>query len=351
MHRFRALLVTLTCSLAFACGDREQASPATQTEPVTTATASPASDKKVVLYSGRNEKLIGPLLQQFTQQSGIQVEARYGETAEMAATLLEEGKETPAGVFLSQDAGALGAVAKAGITRTLPEDVTSRIPARFVGPQWTWAGVSGRARTIVYNPSKIRTGQLPQSLQDVASRRYRDRWGIAPLNASFQAQMAVYHALNGPEALDALLKAMADAQPRRYPRNSAIVDAVAAGEIDFGLVNHYYAWEAKKERPDLPVENYFMPSGDASSFVNVAGVALLDDDPDALALIRYLVSDEAQRYFATQTFEYPLVSTVEPPVALQPLDELRTPEIDYARVSEVLPETLAKINASGLSRN
>lgn len=347
MHRFSPVL--LVALFVFGCGERE-AEVVTQTRGTATTT-SPASDQKVVLYSGRSEKLIAPLLRQFTDETGIAVETRYGETAEMAATLLEEGSRTPAGVFLSQDAAALGAVARAGLTRALPEEVTSRVPARFVGPQWTWVGVSGRARTVVYNPRKIRTSQLPQSLGDVASRRYRDRWGVAPLNASFQAHMAVYQALKGAEALDNLLAAMVDARPRRYPRNSAIVDAVAAGEIDFGLVNHYYVWEAKRERPDLPVENYFMPAGDASSFVNVAGVALLDQDPDALALVKFLLSDGAQHYFATQTFEYPLVESVKPPVDLQALADLRTPEIDFGRVAEVLPETLAKIHASGLSRN
>ena len=305
----------------------------------------------MVLYSGRNEKLIGPLLQQFTQASGIRVEARYGETAEMAATLLEEGRRTPAGVFLSQDAAALGAVAREGLARPIPEEITSRVPSRFAGPERRWVGVSGRARTVAYNPKRVRPEQLPQSLEEVGAKGRPRRWGIAPLNASFQSQMAVYHALNGSEALDRLLQSFIKAQPRRYPRNSAIIEAVASGEIDWGLVNHYYAWEAKKERPDLPVENYFMPKGDASSFVNVAGVALLSDDPDALALVRFLLGDEAQRYFATQTFEYPLVAGVQPPVALQPLEELRTPDIDYARVSEVLPQTLARINESGLSRN
>lgn len=337
-------LIALVLLLAACAGE----SPA---PPAQTATTAPAPDKTVTLYSGRNEKLIGPLLQRFSEQSGIKVETRYGETAEMAATLLEEGARTPADVFLSQDAGALGAVAKSGIAKALPEEVTARVPARFVGPQRLWAGVSGRARTIVYNPRKLKPEQLPQSLEEVGNPRYAGRWGVAPLNASFQAQMAVYHALNGAEALDRLLASMVKARPRRYPRNSAIVQAVAAGEIDWGLVNHYYAWEAKKEKPDLPVENFFMPKGDASSFVNVAGVALLDDqDPDAIALLRFLVSDEAQAYFANQTFEYPLVQGVTPPVALQPLESLRTPEIDFARVSDVLPQTLAKINESGLAR-
>jgi iron(III) transport system substrate-binding protein len=343
------LVLMILLSLLAACGAPESTTTATTgTTPTSTA---PAGDQSVTLYSGRNEKLIAPLLLQFTQKTGIKVQARYGETAEMAATLLEEGSRTPAGLFLAQDAAALGAVTKAGLARPLPEEVTSRIAARFIGPEKKWIGVSGRARTIVYNPKKLKPEQLPQSLEEVGNRRYRGRWGVAPLNASFQSQMAVYHALNGPDALDRLLQAMVANQPRRYPRNGAIVDAVAGGEIDWGLVNHYYAWEAKKDRPDLSVENFFMPKGDASSFVNVAGVALLSDDPDALELVKFLVSDEAQRYFAEKTFEYPLVSTVQPVTALQPLDQLRTPDIDFARVSEVLPETLSKISASGLSKN
>lgn len=345
-----AVILTTLVTLIAACGAPESTT-TTATDAAPPASTVPAGDQSVTLYSGRNEKLIAPLLQQFTQKSGIKVQARYGETAEMAATLLEEGARTPAGVFLSQDAAALGAVTKAGLARPLPEDVTSRIEPRFAGPDRKWAGVSGRARTVVYNPKKINPEQLPQSLEDVGNRRYRGRWGVAPLNASFQSQMAVYHALNGPEALDRLLKSMVDNQPRRYPRNGAIVEAVATGEIDWGLVNHYYVWEAKKDRPALPVENFFMPKGDASSLVNVAGVALLSDDPDAVELVKFLVSDEAQRYFAEKTFEYPLVATVQPVTALQPLDQLRTPDIDFARVSEVLPETLSRINASGLSRN
>ncbi len=314
--------------------------------------AAPTSDGTLVLYSGRNEKLIGPLLARFTTETGIRVETRYGETAEMAATLLEEGTRTPADVFLSQDAAALGAIAKSGLPHPLPEDVIARVPARFRGPGNSWAGVSGRARTVVYNPARIRPEQLPRSLEETTNPRYRGRWGIAPLNASFQSHMAVFHALKGAEALDELLRGMVANEPRRYPRNGAIVDAVAAGEIDWGLVNHYYAWEAKKERPHLAAENFFMPEGDASSFVNVAGVALLDGgDADALALIRFLLGDEAQRYFATETFEYPLVEAVSPPVALQPLAELRTPDTDYGRASELLPQTLAKINEHGLNRN
>lgn len=347
MTRLRQLSVFLI--LVAACGGER---PATEAAPPTTSTQPPAAvaDKTFTLYSGRNEKLIRPLLEKFTAETGIKVEARFGESSELAATLLEEGQRTPADVFLSQDAAGLGAVAKAGLARPLPQDVVSMVPSRFASADGRWVGISGRARTVVYNPKRIKPAHLPQSLEEVAEPRYRGKFGVAPPNASFQSHMAAYGVVNGAEALDKLLAGMVKNEPRRYPRNGAIVDAVANGEIEWGLVNHYYVWEAKKEKPTASLENFFMPKGEGSSFVNVAGVAQLADDPDAAVFIRYLLLEPAQRYFAEQTFEYPLVAGVQSPVALQPLDEIRTPQIDFARVSEALPETLKKIAESGLNR-
>ena len=348
MMSMRRLLLPFTIVLAAACGGERQA---TDTATTAAATTTQEPDRSFVLYSGRNEKLIGPLLEQFTRETGIRVEPRYGESAELAATLMEEGARTPARVFLSQDAAALAAVARTGIALPLPQDVIARVPARFAGGDGRWAGVSGRARTIVFNPSRITAEELPQSLEEVGEPRYRGRFGVAPLNASFQAQMAAYQALHGEEALSRLLASMTKNEPKRYAKNSAIVDAVATGEIDWGLVNHYYAWEAKRSRPDLPVENFFMPKGDASSFVNVAGVALLGEpDPDAVEFARYLLSEPAQRYFAEKTFEYPLVAGVPASVDLQPLEELRTPELDFSSVADSLEPSLAKISESGLTR-
>lgn len=349
MKRDLILLFTALALLA-ACGSETRSIDATSTTTETVTAPAEAADQAFTLYSGRNEKLIRPLLDRFTQETGIRVEARFGESAELAATLMEEGERTPADVYFSQDAAGLGAVAKAGLTRALPQERVAKVPSRFAGPGAQWVGVSGRARTVVYDSTKIRPEQLPQSLEDVANPRYRGTFGIAPLNASFQSQMAVYHALHGAEALDRLLQGIVANQPRRYARNGAIVDAVASGEIQWGLVNHYYAWEAKKSRPELRVENFFMPKGDASSFVNVAGVAWMSGDPDALLFVQYLLSEPSQRYFAEQTFEYPLVAGVPASVALQPLEELRTPDIDFSRVADSLPQALAKIGESGLNR-
>lgn len=302
----------------------------------------------LTIYSGRNEKLIAPLIERFREQSGLNVQVRYGDTAELAAMLMEEGDRTPADVFIAQDAAALGALSDRELFEPLPEELLGTVPGRFRSPAGDWIGLSGRARSVVYDPRRITSKELPKSLEAVGDRQYRGRFGIAPTNGSFQAHMAVYHAVHGPDALEKLLTALAANQPRRYPKNSTIVEAVMSGEIEFGLVNHYYLWQAKKEKPETALENYFMPEGEASSFVNVAGAGMLERSENAERFIAYLVSPDAQRYFATETFEYPLIEGVEPLTGLQSLADIRTPDLSMGKVSDLLGETLVLIQRSGL---
>jgi iron(III) transport system substrate-binding protein len=346
-QRFLATMPLLLGGLLLgACRAEESVAPGG--EPAATATATPQGGA-VTLYSGRSESLIAPLLERFGAATGVRVEVRYGDSAELAATLLEEGDRTPAQVYLSQDAAALGALASAGLLRELPEALVAAVPPRFTsGPDRLWVGVSGRARTVVYNSERVKPEALPQSLEEVADPRFRGRFGVAPSNASFQAHMAVYRAVHGAAALDRLLAGIAANEPRLFDRNGPIVDATLAGEIDWGLVNHYYLWRALEERPGAPGVNFFMPQGETSSFVNLAGVGLLRDTPEARRLIEYLLSAEAQRYFAEETFEYPVVPGVEVAAELLPLDQVRTPDVDFAEVSAGFEETLAAIRSSGL---
>ena len=342
------LLLGLLAVLPAACrrGGEEPAPPVAGDEAATEA--APAGEP-ITIHSGRNETLNGPLLDRYTAETGIPVEVRYGETAELAATLLEEGEATPAEVFVSQDAAALGALAADGRLSPLPEDVVGRIPTIYRDPEGRWVGLSGRARVLVYNTGQIEPSELPASLEEVGEPRYRGRFGVAPLNASFQAQVAAYRALEGAAATEELLARIAANEPKIYPNNGAIVQAAIAGEVDFGLVNHYYLWRALEEEPQAPAKNYFQPGGGASSFVNVAGVGLLAETPQSLELVRFLVSDEAQRYFAEETFEYPLAPGVEPSVELEPLASLDPAEVDFRQVSAVFEETLELIRASGLA--
>jgi iron(III) transport system substrate-binding protein len=327
-----------------ACQPREAADTATSG----TASTPASQPQSIVVYSGRNEKLIKPIIDRFTEATGIQVQVRYGETAEMAATIMEEGARSPADVFIAQDAAALGALSKAGLFRPLAKEILARVPAHFAGRNGEWVGISGRARTIVYNEGRIKPSGLPADLESVADPKYRGRFGIAPSNASFQAQVAVYRALNGEDATRNLLDRIVKNEPRRYARNGAIVDAVISGEVDWGLVNHYYLHQAMAENPAAPARNHFMSGGGAGAFVNVAGAGALNEKPEGRRLIEYLLSEDAQRYFAEETFEYPIVEGVPTTEGLAPLSELRQPDIDWSAVSDVLEETLVLIQKSGL---
>lgn len=333
-----ALPLAAAFCLTLACGQRPLAREADE----------PPEPASVVVYSGRNENLIGPLLERFEEETGIETRVRYGGTAELAATLLEEGIHTPAAVFISQDAAALGALSGAGLFQPLPAALLARVEPRFASPRGDWVGLSGRARVVVYNTDAMAPEDLPRSLEEVTAPRYRGRFGVAPSNASFQAHMAMYHALAGRAALERLLAGMAANDARVYPKNSAIVEAVIAGEVDFGLVNHYYLWNARGERPEAPAENFFLPEGRASNFLNLAGAGVLREEPAAFSLLEFLLSSQGQEYFARETYEYPLVPGIPAAVDLVPLAELPVPEVDFERVAEVLDETLRILQRSDL---
>lgn len=336
------LLATAFSSLFTACGPSE-------VEPEASSRPSMAESKPLVIYSGRNKSLIDPILKRFETTTGQATEVRYGDTAELAATLLEEGTATPCDVFIAQDAAALGALARAGLLRSLDEALLQRIPESFRSPDGHWLGLSGRARVVVYNTELVSEDDLPKTLEEVADPKYSGKFGLAPANASFQAHMAVYAATHGQEALTEMLTSITANQPERYPKNSAIVEAVIRGEVEWGLVNHYYLWRALKENPEAPARNFAMPTGDGvANFLNLAGAGVLSEHTGAATLLDFLLTEEAQSYFAQETFEYPLLPSVQPAVELLPLGDSVASQIDFPSVSEALPATLEAISSTGL---
>lgn len=302
----------------------------------------------LTLYSGRNLSLVGPLIEQFTEDTGIEVEVRDGGSAELAAQILTEGDSSPADVFLSQDAGALGAVSKAGLFSVLPDEVLDEVPEAFRAADGTWVGVSGRARTFVYNPDLVDTP--PEGIDDLLAEGYAGKLGYAPSNASFQAFVTGLRVIRGDDAAREWLEAFAAQDPVAYENNIAVRDAVEAGEVEVGLVNHYYLYELIDElgADEVVARNQFVGGGDPGGLINVAGVGILEstDLPDeALEFVEYLVGPEGQEYFATETFEYPLVAGVAAYSELPPLDSLDPPEVDLSdldsleQTQELLAET------------
>ena len=314
------------------------------------ACSKPPEPKELTIYSGRGENLIGPLLTKAGEELGLEISVRYGNSAQMALAILEEGQNTRADLFLSQESGALGALIREKRLLPLPDDVLNRVDTRFRAPNGEWAGISGRTRVIDYNTNLVKPEELPQSIHDLIAPRWKNQVGWAPANGSFQAFVTAMRLLEGDDRTLAWLNAMKANGAKPYPSNAPIVEALGRGEIHLGLTNNYYLYRFTAERPDLPVAHHYTQS-DAGALVLVSGAGVLDVARDrqepALKVIRYLLSEPAQRHFAEVTNEYPLVADIPIPEGRTPLAALKPPALDLSRIED-LEGTMKLLNTAGL---
>ncbi|MFI7022389.1 iron ABC transporter substrate-binding protein [Micromonospora sp. NPDC049900] len=334
----------LTVGLA-ACGSGEEDA---------AADSGQSTDKSITVYSGRNEQLVKPLLDKFTEQTGITVNARYANTAQLAAQLVEEGDRSPADVFFAQDAGALGTVAKQGMFTTLAEETTAKVPASYRAGNGQWVGVSARARVLAYNADLVQADELPASVFDLTGPAWKGKVGVAPTNASFQAFVTAIRVQHDDAKAEQFLSGLKANDPQIRDGNGKILEDVGAGTIPVGLVNHYYLGEIAKEQgttPDaLKVKLHFFPGGDTGALVNVAGVGVLKraaDNADVQKFVDFLLGTEAQTFFAEQTYEYPVIDGVPSPAYVPALSELAVPQIDLNDL-DTLDATVTMIKNSGL---
>lgn len=319
--------------------------------PAELATQPAATGGRVTIYSGRNEELVGPAIEAFQQRTGIEARVRYAGTSELAAQILEEGRNSPADVYFSQDAGALGALAREGLLAPLPGDLLGLVDQRFRSPDGVWVGVTGRARTVVYNTDALEESDIPESILDFTAPEWQGRLGWAPTNASLQSFVTALRVLRGDDVARDWLIGIRDNGTRVYSNNTAIVNAVIAREVEAGFVNHYYLQRMQAEAGgSLPAANYVYRNGDPGALINIAGAAILTSSAgsaQAESFIEYMLSDEGQTYFAGQTYEYPLVTGVDADPGLVPLDEIQTPDVDLSDLAD-LEGTLEMMRDVGL---
>lgn len=296
-------------------------------EPVDEAADVPAeTGGTLVIYSGRSESLVQPIIDQFATATGIQVQVRYGSTSEMAATLLEEGANSPADLFYAQDPGGLGAVEAAGLLTELPAELIAKVPSRFADEDKEWVGISGRARVVVYNTDTVSPEALPAGLEGFTEPEWQGRIGWAPTNGSFQAMVTAMRQVWGEERTREWLQGIQANDPVAYENNTAVVAAVGAGEVEVGFVNHYYLYRFLAEQGEsFPARNYFLPDGGPGSLIMVSGAGILGsaaNRDNAIRFLNFLLSVPGQQYFASQTYEYPLIEGVAVSPLLPPLAEL-----------------------------
>lgn len=322
---------------ADATGSTDSADPAsTSTDPSAQAPLT-GDDAKLIVYSGRKESLIGPLIERFEAETGIQVDMRWGDTAPLAATLMEEGQASPADVFFAQDPGGLGAVE--GLLAPLSPAILDRVPAAFRDPAGHWVGVSSRSRVVVYNTQTVKPQEIPADLDGFTDPVWKGRIGWAPTNASFQAMITAMRKLQGEEQTRAWLAGMMANEPVAYESNAPVVAAVGAGEVEVGLVNHYYLHRFLVEEGEgFSARNHFMTGGGPGAMVLVSGAGILQTAAHKAAaerFIAFLVSDEAQRFFVTESWEYPVATGVDGPADLPPLAALKSPALPLADLADL----------------
>ncbi|MGI9022446.1 MAG: iron ABC transporter substrate-binding protein [Acidimicrobiales bacterium] len=291
----------------------------------------------LTVYSGRTADLVGPLFDRFEQQTGVKVKVRYGDSAEVSGAILEEGDNPRADVLLVQDAGNIGQVADAGRLVPLDPAVLDRVPEQFRSHDGLWDGVSGRARVVAYNTKDVPESELPATIDGFTDPKWKGRLAWAPTNGSFQAFVTAFRVTKGDAAARAWLEGVKANDPKVFPNNSAIVEAVGRGEVDAGFVNHYYLYRLQAEGKAGDAANKYFPEGDPGSLVNVSAVGVVKGsthDADARRLVEFLLSDESQRYFAENTYELPVVTTVHAGPELPQIVTLARPEVDLSNLDD-----------------
>lgn len=284
-------------------------------------------DGTLVIYSGRKESLVADIIVEFAVSSGVEVEVRYATSATLAGTLALEGANSPADVFFSQDPVSLGVIAEEGLFDRLPAAVLDNVPAWAVDINGYWVGTSGRSRSLVIDTRDVTDTELPGDIYGLADKKFRNRLGLAPTNSSFIAMVACMIELDGEEKVLEWLTTIKDLGYVEYPKNSPQVAAAAAGELDIGMINHYYTIRVLVENGDAPIKNVYLDGG-CGAMVMPSGVGILSSSqnkPAAMAFIEFLHSKKAQETFTNTVYEFPLVEGVEPNTLLPDINSLNSP--------------------------
>lgn len=309
-----------------------------------------AQAQTVTIYSGRGEALVGPLVAQFEAETGIDAEVRYGGTAELATLLLEEGENSPADLFWAQDAGALGALS--AVFAELPAEVNGQVIETFRNDANRWVATSGRTRVLVHSTERVAEDELPQSINDLTGEAYKGRVAWAPTNGSFQAFVTAFRVAEGDEAAKAWLEGMIANDAKVYQNNGTQIEAIANGEVDFGIVNNYYLGRYTAKDAEFPVDQTPFAAGDIGNLMLVAGAGIVEaseNKENAQKFIDFLLSPAAQQYITLQGNEYPVRTGIIPHATLESLETIQavSPSVDINALGD-LEGTLALLREVGL---
>ena len=293
----------------------------------------------VTVYVGRSQALVGPLLDQFSKETGIKIRVRYGDGTDLALGILEEGENSAVDVYYGQDVGALGALKSNGLLAELSDETLELVAPAFRSPDGLWIGISGRARVMVYNTDNINPDTLPESYAGYIDSKWKGKVGIVPRSDGFPEFVTALRLVEGEDEARKFLEGLKANNARTYPNNLAAIQAVANKEIDVAFLNHYYLYRFLAERGEgFRARNYFFENGDLGGIFLVSGAAVLESSKNKEAaekFVQFLLEKSSQEYFAKHDHEYPLVRGVAADPALPPIESLKTPEIDLSDLDDL----------------
>ena len=352
MHNRLIAAVLAAVLVAGACSGDEARSLEGSAAQIYAGECAGSTGRSVTVYSGRSENLIGPLLEAFACETGVAVETRWGSSTDLALLLAEEGDRTSADVYMSRSPGPVGFLESRGLLGTIDAGVLDLSAEQNRSKSGTWVGFSGRKRVLVHNLDAVAPGDLPRSVFDLTDERYRDRVAIPATNGSFLDWFTVFRDQHGTDVATEWLDDMVSNGARYYPNNRSIVEAAGRGEIDMGLVNHYYQYqEAAAAGADHRAANHDFDDDDIGSLliITAATITAASENPEeANELIAYLLSEPVQHYLTTETLEYPLAADVTPAAVLPPLKALEIGTVDLDALGGGFEESIAIVEASGI---
>jgi len=292
----------------------------------------------IVVYNAQHESLTKAWVEGFTQETGIPVTIRNGDDTEMGNQLVQEGAASPADVFLTENSPAMVLVDNAGLFAPVAPTTLEQVGAAYRPAHGKWVGIAARSTVFVYNPSKLKEADLPKSLLDLASPSWKGRWAASPAGADFQAIVAAVLELKGEAATLDWLKAM-KANASIYRGNSAVLKAVNAGQVDSGVIYHYYSFvdQSKTGENSKNTQLHYFKHQDPGAFVSISGAGVLASSKhkeEAQAFLKWITGKDGQAILKDgNSFEYAVGQNAQSNPKLTPLAQLDAPKVDASKLN------------------
>jgi iron(III) transport system substrate-binding protein len=309
-------------------------------------------DTSIVIYSGRSENLVLPVIEAFECEKGIKVDTRWGSSTEMALLIDEEGNKTQADIFLSRSPGPVGYLDGKGYLAPISSNILGLVEEQMRSQNNTWIGFSGRQRVLVYNTDEFSEGMLPSSIFDLTGVDFKGKVAIPGSNGSFIDWFTILVDQYGDKTAESWINQMVDNGARYYPNNRAIVEAVGRGEITMGLVNHYYNYKISAATgPEHKANNYVFKDNDIGGTLIISAAAITgssDKVSDAEEFLTYLLSPQVQTYFTETTYEYPIAAGIQPNSSLPKLEAIEIGSINFDSLGQGFENANKIIESSGI---